>query len=73
VARFQDHDGPLERVGIFHQGRLIREAYGDAQRDTELRNQLDTQYPGCEVLARCNTHPDTAAVDCLDCWPLDQE
>jgi hypothetical protein len=25
------------------------------------------------VPARCNIHPGVAAVDCVDCWPLDEE
>jgi hypothetical protein len=62
--RLQDRDGPLRAGGIFHNGRLIAEAPDDQTEASELRNWLAKKgYPGCEVLACCNTHPGAAAVD----------
>jgi hypothetical protein len=70
-VRFQDKDGPLLTGGVFHNGRLVAEAPSDVTQ--AFRDEMNRQYPGSEVLACCNAHPDTAAVDCLICWPLDEE
>ena len=69
---FQDASGPLTKgLGIFCDGVLIAAAPDDPQQARELRNQLNTRYPGCEVLALCNTCDGVAAADCLRCLPLD--
>ncbi len=68
---FQDDNGPLGALGIFHNGVLIG-AVPDQDHAYRLRDELAATHPGCEVLARCPTHPDTAAVDCLTCWPIDE-
>ncbi len=69
---FQDDNGPLGALGIFHNGVLIADAPDDRDRADQLRNELAATHPGCEVLARCPQHPDQAAVDCLTCWPIDE-
>lgn len=70
----QDRNGPLDALGIFRDGRLIAEAPDDTEEAYKLRDRLAKEgHPGCEVLGRCNAHPDTAAVDCLVCWPLGED
>ncbi len=71
--RFQDDNGPLGALGVFHDGVLVSPVLDDQDRAYELRNRMASDHPGCEVLAICLKHPDTAAVDCLTCWPLDAE
>ncbi len=68
--RFQDDAGPL---GIFHNGVMIAEVSGNTDAAYALLAELAPDHPGCEVLAQCPNHPGVAAVDCLDCWPINEE
>jgi len=69
---FQDTHGALGALGIFRNGALVAEAPGNSDAAYELRSALEARYPGCEVLARCPNHPNVSAVDCLDCWPIEE-
>lgn len=41
--------------------------------DTAARVESEHQLRGVEILTICHRHPDTAAVDCTVCIPLDSE
>lgn len=73
MDRFQDSNGPVGALAIFYNGAVIAEAPEDLKLATDLRNAMEATYPGCEVLSRCTTHPEASAVDCLTCWPLDEQ
>ncbi len=62
-------------LGVFHNGDLLAEVpdddvYGSATR-AAVAGQLGLPEIEMEVLKICLDHPETAAVDCLVCAPME--
>lgn len=73
--RHQDNAGPL---GIFRDGRLVASIPAEHQSTATAyayRDQFAAERgvdPAThEVLQACRVHPESSAVDCTICWPID--